>query len=64
MKQNESGLDRVARAIFGGVIIYFSRVSLEGALAIVGYVVGAILIFTAVTGYCHLYKIFGISTKK
>jgi hypothetical protein len=64
MVQNEGKLDRVARAIFGGVIFYFAYVSFEGALAIVGYVVGVILIITAVTGHCCLYKLLGISTKK
>lgn len=63
MKKNESTIDRVIRAILGIIILYYAYVSLAGAWAIVGYVVGIILLFTAATGFCYLYKVIGINTK-
>ncbi len=64
MKKNESIIDRVVRAILGIIIIYYAYASLVGAWAIVGYIVGIVLLFTAVTGFCYLYKVIGINTKK
>ena len=62
MQKNESAMDRWVRAILGIIILYLAYASFSGFLALLGYIVGIILIFTAITGYCHLYKIFGIST--
>jgi hypothetical protein len=64
MKKNESMTDRWIRAIIGVVILYVSYAMLSGALAIVGYFVGAVLIVTALSGCCYLYKVLGFSTKK
>jgi hypothetical protein len=64
MKQNESTVDRLIRAIVGVVIIYLSYVKLSGTVAIIGYVIGIISVVTALTGFCYLYKVLGISTKK
>jgi hypothetical protein len=35
-----------------------------GVLSIVLYVLGAVMLFTAATGFCLLYKLFGLSTKR
>lgn len=64
MKTNESAVDRWIRAILGMIIFYLAWSSLGGVWQIVGYVVGAILVLTAAAGYCLLYALFGISTKK
>lgn len=64
MPQNESTIDRIIRAILGIIIFYAAYTLLTGVLLLVGYAIGLALIFTAVTGYCHLYKIMGMSTKK
>ncbi|NTW29025.1 MAG: DUF2892 domain-containing protein [Coriobacteriia bacterium] len=60
MKVNESTTDRVIRAIVGVLAIAIGYLVFLGTtLAIILYVIGAILIFTAVTGFCLLYKLFG-----
>ncbi len=64
MKTNESVADRWARAVLGIIVLYFAWSTFGGVWQIVGYVVGLILLLTAATGYCLLYTLFGISTKK
>jgi hypothetical protein len=64
MKTNESVADRWVRAVLGAVILYLSYGSLGGVWQIVGYVVGIVLILTAITGFCLLYALLDISTKK
>ena len=65
MKTNESGLDRVIRAIVGIVlfVLYFTGV-ISGTLGIILLVVGAILIITSLVGFCPLYAILKIHTNK
>jgi hypothetical protein len=66
MKQNESTTDRVIRAIVGVVLIGIGWFYLgNNTLGIVLDVVGVVALFTAATGFCLLYKLFGdFSTKK
>jgi len=64
MPKNESLMDRVIRAVVGAVIFYIAYAMLVGVAALVCYIAGIILLITATTGYCHLYKIMGISTLK
>ncbi|MDD5693517.1 MAG: DUF2892 domain-containing protein [Patescibacteria group bacterium] len=66
MKQNESTTDRVIRAIVGVVLIGVGWFYLgNNTLGIVLDVVGVIALFTASTGFCLIYKLFGdFSTKK
>ncbi|MDD3626771.1 MAG: DUF2892 domain-containing protein [bacterium] len=63
MNKNIGPVDRVIRAILGIVMIpsalFFVSVLW---LKIVLIVVGVILIFTAITGFCGLYTLFGINT--
>ena len=67
-KRNESGVDRVIRLLGGAALIAVSATSFGLAdgkpLGIVLAAIGAILVFTAATGACLLYKPFGISTLK
>lgn len=65
MKKNESNIDRLIRAILGVAVIYLVfHFGLVGFWAILGYVVGLLLLFTAATGYCYLYTALGIGSKK
>lgn len=63
MGANVGRTDRIARlvvavlAVAGAVMLGSS-----GPLAIVLYVVGAIMAVTAAVGFCPLYRIFGFST--
>ena len=63
MKSNESTMDRVIRAVIGIAAIALSLM-LAGPLKIVLIIVGAIALFTAITGFCLLYKLLGINTTK
>jgi hypothetical protein len=63
MKSNESSIDRIIRAVVGVA-------ALVGALAIgigtiggvVLLVLGGVLVVTAATGFCPLYRVLGLST--
>ena len=61
--KNESNNDRIVRAIVGVILIAIGY-SVSGYLSDILYIVGIIALFTAVTGFCLLYKLFGFSTKK
>jgi hypothetical protein len=63
MSVNESGLDRAIRviiaiaAVVGAAVVGFGSVGAWVLLA-----VAAIMLLTAATGFCPLYRVFGIST--
>lgn len=65
MTRNESGLDRIIRvviaiaAVAGAAAVGFGSV---GAWILL--VVAGTMLVTAVTGFCPLYRVFGISTCK
>jgi len=63
-KKNESGTDRLIRAIIGLILLIVSYYYLTGWVQIVGYILGVISVITAITGFCGLYKLLGISTIK
>ncbi len=63
-ERNESAVDRIIRAIVGIVLVALWLTTVKGAAGIVLLVVGIILIITAITGFCLLYKLFGFSTAK
>ncbi len=66
MKPNEGATDRTVRLILGSVLIFASFLLLglmDGAiLGIVAAVIGAVLVVTAILGFCPAYKICGLST--
>lgn len=68
LAKNESALDRVIRTALGGGLLIVSAASLGVTsgkpLGIVAAAVGAILLFTAATGSCLLYRAVGIDTSK
>ena len=63
-KQNVCGVDRAVRAVFGTASLATSVFLFLGnsAWAIPVLIVGVVLLFTALTGFCGLYVPFGIST--
>ena len=65
MKQNESNVDRIVRAVAGVVLLFlgFGGV-LTGTIAIIADIVGVILLVTSAVGICPLYLPFRFSTKK
>ena len=68
LTKNESAADRVVRTVLGiGLVaVSFTSLGLTSAkpLGIVAVVVGAVLLFTAATGSCLLYRLFGLNTAK
>jgi len=63
MTVNESTTDRVVRFILALVLFYFAFQSASPWNWVLG-LVGAVLLFTALTGFCGLYRLLGISTKR
>ena len=65
MKANESTLDRIIRVIAGIVLLalYFTG-TVTGALGILFIVLGAIGLITGVVGFCPLYALLKINTKR
>jgi len=63
-KKNEGSVDRIIRAIVGIALGVYAYLYLSETWQIIGYVIAVILVFTAITGFCGLYKLFGISTTK
>ena len=57
--------DRIIRVLITlvVVILLFANV-LEGALAVILGIIAVIFFVTSVFGFCPLYVIFGISTRK
>ena len=75
MEKNVGGYDRIARAIFGPVLIIVGAASLAGFLTIAAgtlglviggaaLLVGGVLATTAVTQKCPLNNLLGINTYK
>ncbi|MGQ9466904.1 MAG: YgaP family membrane protein [Anaerolineae bacterium] len=66
MKRNEGTTDRIIRAILAVIFLVVGLGplrALQGAvLGIIVAVVGLILAFTAITGFCLIYQLLGIST--
>jgi uncharacterized membrane protein HdeD (DUF308 family) len=62
--QNENSTDRTIRVIIGIILLIVGYLALTGTSQIVAYVIGAILVLTGLTGFCALYKLFGINTYK
>ncbi|MBI5806334.1 DUF2892 domain-containing protein [candidate division TA06 bacterium] len=63
MKRNESTADRIIRAIIGIALLVFGFI-VTGILHWVLLAAGILALFTAITGFCGLYKLLGISTYK
>lgn len=65
MKRNEGSTDRIVRVVLGIVLIIIGWPVLgNSALGIILDVVGVILLVTAITGFCLIYRLLGISTSK
>ena len=63
MKQNVGTVDRIIRGILAAIIVvlYFTN-AITGVWATVLLVIAALLLLTAVVGYCLLYSLLGIHT--
>lgn len=65
MTTNENGIDRAVRVIIAiAAVLGAWAVGFGSVLGVILLVVAAIMVLTAVTGFCPLYRIFGLSTAK
>jgi hypothetical protein len=62
--QNEGNTDRLIRAIVGVAFLLSGFYFFTGIPQIVVYIVGVVMLATAGTGFCGLYTVFHINTKK
>ncbi len=63
-KKNEGIADRLMRLVVAIILLVVAYFWTAGVLSIVLYVVAAVLLFTAATGFCALYVPFKVSTHK
>lgn len=65
MKVNMSSADRIIRVIIAVIFaaLYFTG-TVTGTIGLVLTVAGVIFLLTSIVGFCPLYTIFGIHTKK
>lgn len=64
MKKNEGISDRILRALVAVLLAVIGYFWLSGIWSVVLYVLAVILLITAVTGFCGLYKLLKIDTLK
>lgn len=63
-QSNESTTDRIARFVVGSALLWAAYALLAGGWQIAGYVVGIIVVFTSITGFCLLYRMIGLDTRR
>jgi len=65
MKLNMSGVDRIIRIIVAIAIgVLYLMDALSGVLGAILMILAVIFILTSAIGFCPLYRLFNISTKK
>lgn len=63
MKKNVGRTDSIVRIIAAVILLYFMDGQSQG-IQIAFAIIAAALIFTALNGFCVLYRPFGFSTRK
>jgi hypothetical protein len=65
MKKNMGSTDRWIRLVLVAlvVVLYFTNI-ISGTLAIILGILAVVFLLTSLIGFCPLYTLFGISTKK
>lgn len=65
MNPNESTLDRIIRLVGGAVLAWLGfGGTIEGTLGVILGVVGIVFVVTGAVGWCPIYKMLNVSTKK
>jgi hypothetical protein len=65
MSTNMNGLDRIIRLVIAvAAVIAAFAVGASSVFGIILFVIAAVMLVTAAVGFCPLYRIFGLSTKK
>lgn len=65
MKNNVGNTDKIIRLIIALVLggLYFAEI-VTGALGIVLLIIAAVMVLTALSGFCPLYTLIGMNTCK
>ncbi len=64
-KLNEASWDRILRVVLGAALLVLAVAGVvTGTPGIVLGVVGAIFLLTGIVGFCPLYTIFGLRTRR
>jgi len=64
MGTNLGTLDRAIRGLGGIILVVAGLFVVKGLIGILLGLVGAVLIFSATVGFCHVYKVLHIRTSK
>ncbi len=64
METNLCTIDRVTRGAVGAILIAVGLFVVHGAFGAVFCLVGAMLVFSGIRGFCHVYKVLNIRTSK
>lgn len=65
LKANESGVDRIVRVVLGIVLLILGFGGMVlGGWGLAFKIIGALALLTGVVGFCPLYKLLKLSTKK
>ena len=64
MKRNIGSIDRVLRVLAGIALVVVGFAVLGGTVGIVVGVIGLIPLATGLIGWCPLYSLFNLRTKK
>jgi len=65
MKSNMSSTDRIGRVIFAVlVVLLWTMDIITGTVATTLLIVGAIFVVTSMVGFCPIYTLFGMNTKR
>lgn len=64
LKQNENLTDRLLRGVLAEVFFITGYFWLAGVWQAVAYIMGAATLITALTGFCSVYSVAGVDTKK
>ncbi len=63
MTHNTGNADRMVRVVLA-IVLAVAGIAIGGALAIVCFVLAAVMLVTAAVGFCPLYRLVGIDTCK
>jgi uncharacterized membrane protein len=59
---NQSRIERALRVAIGAALLGVGLLVVTGPIGIVLDLIGAVLVFSGATGFCHVYRFFGICT--
>ncbi len=61
---NESNVERIGRLAVGVVLLILGFTALNGILAVIAVIAGLILTVTGAVGWCPIYSVLKIGTRK